>query len=46
MAKSRKKTAMSGAAMSKTNVMGYLPNDTPPTGQMILLGFQHVLKAQ
>lgn len=24
-------------------VMGYLPNDTPPTGQMILLGFQHVL---
>ncbi len=24
-------------------VMGYLPNDIPPPGQMILLGFQHVL---
>lgn len=24
-------------------VMGYLPNDTPPSGQLILLGFQHVL---
>jgi uracil permease len=23
--------------------MGYLPNDTPPTGRMILLGFQHIL---
>jgi uracil permease len=23
--------------------MGYLPNDTPPMGQNILLGFQHVL---
>ena len=23
--------------------MGYLPNDQPPMGQMILLGFQHVL---
>ena len=31
------------APMTKSNVMGYLPNDTPPTGQMILLGFQHVL---
>ncbi|HAV76731.1 MAG TPA: hypothetical protein DCX53_05180, partial [Anaerolineae bacterium] len=30
-------------AMAKNNVMGYLPNDTPPTGQMVLLGFQHVL---
>jgi uracil permease len=30
-------------AMAKSNVMGYLPNDTPPMGQMILLGFQHVL---
>ena len=29
--------------MAKNNVMGYLPNDTPPTGQMVLLGFQHVL---
>jgi len=28
---------------SNSNVMGYLPNDTPPMGQMILLGFQHVL---
>jgi uracil permease len=24
-------------------VMGYLPNDVPPWGQLILLGFQHVL---
>ncbi len=24
-------------------VMGYLPNDTPPFGQMVLLGLQHVL---
>ncbi|MDH5606464.1 MAG: xanthine permease, partial [Anaerolineae bacterium] len=23
--------------------MGYLPNDKPPMGQLILLGFQHVL---
>jgi len=23
--------------------MGYLPNDTPPSGQLVLLGFQHVL---
>jgi uracil permease len=29
--------------MAKNTVMGYLPNDTPPTGQLILLGFQHVL---
>jgi uracil permease len=27
----------------KRGVMGYMPNDQPPTGQMILLGFQHVL---
>jgi len=26
-----------------TKVMGYLPNDRPPWGQLILLGFQHVL---
>ncbi|HET7144681.1 MAG TPA: solute carrier family 23 protein, partial [Anaerolineales bacterium] len=26
-----------------SRVTGYLPNDTPPTGQLILLGFQHVL---
>lgn len=29
--------------MAKSTVMGYLPNDAPPMGQMILLGFQHVL---
>ncbi len=28
---------------SKAQVMGYMPNDTPPLGQNILLGFQHVL---
>ena len=31
------------AAETKGKVFGYLPNDTPPWGQMILLGFQHVL---
>jgi uracil permease len=25
------------------NKMGYLPNDKPPLGQLILLGFQHVI---
>jgi len=30
-------------ATGKARIMGYLPNDTPPPGQMILLGFQHVL---
>jgi len=29
--------------MAKSNVMGYMPNDNPPLGQTILLGFQHVL---
>ena len=29
--------------MAKSNAMGYMPNDSPPMGQMILLGFQHVL---
>src|SRR6266542_4722550 len=29
--------------MAKKNVMGYIPNDTPPAGQLVLLGFQHVL---
>ena len=29
--------------MAKNHVVGYLPNDQPPMGQMILLGFQHVL---
>src|SRR5574341_1352347 len=28
---------------SKGAVLGYLPNDMPPVGQLILLGFQHVL---
>jgi uracil permease len=37
------KTSMAGNSVSNTRVMGYLPNDTPPMGQMILLGFQHVL---
>jgi len=26
-----------------SKMMGYLPNDTPPPGQLVLLGFQHVL---
>ena len=30
-------------AAPKAKVMGYLPNDTPPFGQMVLLGLQHVL---
>jgi uracil permease len=29
--------------MQKIAVLGYLPNDTPPFGRMVLLGFQHVL---
>ena len=29
--------------VSRSNLMGYMPNDVPPLGQMILLGFQHVL---
>ena len=29
--------------MAKSNVIGYLPNDTPPPLQQVLLGFQHVL---
>ena len=31
------------AANKKPLVMGYLPNDQPPFGQMVLLGLQHVL---
>jgi len=27
----------------KVEIMGYLPNETPPFGQMVLLGLQHVL---
>src|SRR5215510_11766467 len=33
----------SGNMMAKNNISGYLPNDTPPMGQLVLLGFQHVL---
>jgi uracil permease len=29
--------------MANKNIMGYMPNDQPPMGQTILLGFQHVL---
>ncbi|MGZ9225669.1 MAG: uracil-xanthine permease family protein [Anaerolineales bacterium] len=44
MANSRnKKPVMTGTMMAKNNVMGYLPNDTPPPLQLALLGFQHVL---
>jgi len=28
---------------TKSRVMGYLPNDTPPPAQLVLLGFQHIL---
>ena len=28
---------------TNNKIMGYLPNDAPPLGQTILLGFQHVL---
>ncbi|GAB4515656.1 MAG: solute carrier family 23 protein [Anaerolineae bacterium] len=31
------------ATQVKAKVMGYLPNDVPPLGQLVLLGFQHVL---
>lgn len=31
------------ATTSQTKVMGYLPNDTPEFGKMVLLGFQHVI---
>src|SRR5688572_11325804 len=36
-------TSKGEVAMAKSNVTGYMPNDTPPIGQNILLGFQHVL---
>jgi uracil permease len=29
--------------MAKQKTLGYLPNDRPPLGQLVLLGFQHVL---
>ena len=31
------------SASSKPKILGYLPNDTPPIGQIILLGLQHAL---
>lgn len=31
------------AKKQEVKVMGYLPNDQPPFGQMVLLGLQHVL---
>lgn len=31
------------ATTTKKAVMGYLPNENPPFGQMVLLGFQHML---
>jgi uracil permease len=38
-----KKGAKKMTASAKPKVMGYLPNDIPPIGQIILLGFQHAL---
>jgi len=29
--------------MAEKKILGYLPNDAPPIGRMIVLGFQHVL---
>jgi uracil permease len=29
--------------MAKKNIIGYLPNDTPPFWKMLVLGFQHIL---
>ncbi|MCL4275078.1 MAG: xanthine permease [Anaerolineales bacterium] len=44
MAKAKKADSKKSAGnASNNNVMGYLPNDAPPLGQTILLGFQHVL---
>lgn len=43
MAKSRNKSAKSGSAVARSGIVGYLPNDTPPPVQQVLLGFQHVL---
>jgi uracil permease len=31
------------AQRNDNKILGYLPNDVPPVGQIILLGFQHVL---
>src|SRR5689334_4356916 len=35
--------AMARSMTAKNKISGYLPNDTPPPGQLVLLGFQHVL---
>ena len=37
------KQVMAQASAPQGQVMGYLPNDRPPMGQLILLGFQHIL---
>ncbi|MBN1249551.1 MAG: xanthine permease [Anaerolineae bacterium] len=34
---------MSAKGKTEAKVFGYLPNEAPPFGQMVLLGFQHVL---
>lgn len=34
---------VAGKEKEVTAVLGYLPNDRPPLGKMVLLGFQHVL---
>lgn len=34
---------MSKRTETRSKVMGYLPNDIPPFGQIVLLGFQHAL---
>ncbi len=34
---------MSTTTATKERIMGYLPEDRPPWGQMIILGFQHVI---
>jgi len=34
---------MSKQKKTASTVYGYLPNEAPPVGQMVLLGFQHVL---
>lgn len=31
------------AATTESKILGYLPNDTPPFGRMLILGFQHVI---
>ncbi|MBL8098629.1 MAG: xanthine permease [Anaerolineales bacterium] len=43
VSKSSKSTTGEMTMAKNNNVMGYLPNDNPPMGQTILLGFQHVL---